>query len=61
MQFFYARKTKQETFQMLAILCHLARQSQCHTQLVRHRYNVGFKHSILYTRAHVILVSSVHG
>ena len=34
---------------MLTILCHLAGQSQCHTQPVRHRYNVGFKHSILKT------------
>jgi len=29
---------------MLTILCHLERQSQCHIQPVRHRYNVGFKH-----------------
>ena len=32
MQFFCAQKTNQESFQMLTILCHLARQSQCHTQ-----------------------------
>ena len=31
------------------MVCHLAGQSQCHTQPVRHRYNVGFKHSILKT------------
>jgi len=49
MQFFCAQKTEQESFQMLTILCHLAGQSQCHTQPVRHRYNVGFKHSILKT------------
>ena len=49
MQFFCARKTKQEPFQVLTILCHLAGQSQCHTQPVRHRYNVVFKHSILKT------------
>ena len=49
MQFFCSRKTKQEPFQMLTTLCHLAVQSQCHTQPVRHRYNVGFKHSILKT------------
>ena len=46
---FLCQKTKQEPFQMLTILCHLAGQSQCHTQPVRHRYNVGFKHSILKT------------
>jgi len=28
---------------MLTILRHLAGQSQCHTQPVKHRYNVGFK------------------
>ena len=49
MQFFCAQKTKQEFFQMLTILSHLAGQSQCHTQPVRHRYNVGFKHNILKT------------
>ena len=49
--FFSARKTKQESFQMLTILCHLGGQLQCHTvtQTVRHRYNVGFKHNILKT------------
>jgi len=63
MQFFCAQKTKQKIrksicghwslvmfgVQMLTILCHLAEQTQCHTQPVRHRYNVGFKHSILKT------------
>ena len=34
---------------MLTILCHLAGQSQRRTQPVRHRCNVGFKHSILKT------------
>jgi len=36
----------QIAFEMLPILCHLAGQSQCHTQPVRHHYNVGFKHSL---------------
>jgi len=30
------------SFEMLTILCHLAGQSQCRTQPVRHHYNVGF-------------------
>jgi len=36
----------QIAFEMIIILCHLAGQSQCHTQPVRHHYNVGFKHSL---------------
>ena len=49
MQFFCARKTKQESFQMVTILSPSRTVTVSHTQPVRHRYNVGFKHSILKT------------